>query len=90
MNASLDSDNGTNGELTTAETSRAWPQSIEGRVKVSDGAELFYRHWPARKPAKVALLLFHRGHEHAARWQESVETLDLVDGEGFAWDARVT
>jgi alpha-beta hydrolase superfamily lysophospholipase/SAM-dependent methyltransferase len=35
-----------------------------------------------------ALLLFHRGHEHSARWQETVERLALEDIAIFAWDAR--
>jgi alpha-beta hydrolase superfamily lysophospholipase len=34
------------------------------------------------------VLLFHRGHEHAGRWQETVEALGLGDVETFAWDAR--
>jgi alpha-beta hydrolase superfamily lysophospholipase/SAM-dependent methyltransferase len=32
--------------------------------------------------------LFHRGHEHSARWQETVEALALDDIAIFAWDAR--
>ncbi len=31
-----------------------------------DGVELFYRRWPAlRAPARGAIALFHRGHEHS-------------------------
>ncbi len=53
-----------------------------------DGAQLFYRGLlPATKTDK-ALLLFHRGHEHSGRWQETVEALDLKDVAVFAWDAR--
>src|SRR5215471_13009791 len=53
-----------------------------------DGAELFYRVWiPAKAPNK-ALLLFHRGHEHSGRWQETVDALNLNDIAIFAWDAR--
>jgi alpha-beta hydrolase superfamily lysophospholipase/SAM-dependent methyltransferase len=53
-----------------------------------DGVELFYRAWlPATKTDK-ALLLFHRGHEHSGRWQETVEALNLKDVAVFAWDAR--
>ncbi len=29
------------------------------------------------KPTDKALLLFHRGHEHSGRWQETVDSLDL-------------
>ncbi len=44
-----------------------------------DGAELFYRAWiPDKRPNK-ALLLFHRGHEHSGRWQETVDSLGLND-----------
>src|SRR5215475_12065589 len=53
-----------------------------------DGSELFYRVWiPAKAPNK-ALLLFHRGHEHSGRWQETVDALNLNDIAIFAWDAR--
>ena len=52
------------------------------------GAELFYRTWLPAKPTDKALLLFHRGHEHSARWQETVEALGLEDVAVFAWDAR--
>jgi alpha-beta hydrolase superfamily lysophospholipase len=53
-----------------------------------DGAELFYRTWLPAKPTDKAILLFHRGHEHSARWQETVEALGLEDVAVFAWDAR--
>jgi alpha-beta hydrolase superfamily lysophospholipase/SAM-dependent methyltransferase len=53
-----------------------------------DGAELFYRKWAPDEPTDKALLLFHRGHEHSGRWQETVESLNLDDVAIFAWDAR--
>jgi alpha-beta hydrolase superfamily lysophospholipase/SAM-dependent methyltransferase len=53
-----------------------------------DGAALHYRHWPAIGESKYALLLFHRGHEHSGRWQETVEALALDQVHIFAWDAR--
>lgn len=53
-----------------------------------DGAELFYRRWPARSPSKRALILFHRGHEHGGRFQEMVEALGLEDVDVYAWDSR--
>src|SRR6476659_8409500 len=53
-----------------------------------DGAELFYRGWIPAKPTNKALLLFHRGHEHSGRWQETVESLGLHDVAVFGWDAR--
>jgi len=53
-----------------------------------DGAELFYRSWIPNRATNKALLLFHRGHEHSGRWQETVDLLDLEDVAIFAWDAR--
>ena len=56
--------------------------------KTWDGIELFYRAWLPAVPAQKALLLFHRGHEHSGRWQETVEALAPSDVAVFAWDAR--
>ena len=55
-----------------------------------DGAAIFYRHWAPAQPADDtrAVLLFHRGHEHSARWQEVVDRIDLPNAHFFAWDAR--
>jgi alpha-beta hydrolase superfamily lysophospholipase/SAM-dependent methyltransferase len=53
-----------------------------------DGVKLFYRAWMPTGPAKKALLLFHRGHEHSGRWQDTVDALGLDDVAIFAWDAR--
>ena len=54
-----------------------------------DGTELFYRAWlPEGQTSQKALLLFHRGHEHSGRWQETVDSLGLDDVAIFAWDAR--
>ncbi len=53
-----------------------------------DGTKLFYRAWLPAKSTDKALLLFHRGHEHSARWQETVAALGLADIAVFAWDAR--
>ena len=63
-------------------------QTIEQTFETWDGARLFYRAWLPSKPAKQALVLFHRGHEHSARWRETVEKLGLEDVAVFAWDAR--
>jgi alpha-beta hydrolase superfamily lysophospholipase len=49
-----------------------------------DGAALHYRHWPAERRSGRAVLLFHRGHEHSGRWQETVEALGLADVDVFA------
>ena len=53
-----------------------------------DGVELFYRSWIPNNATNKALLLFHRGHEHSGRWQETVDSLELDDVAIFAWDAR--
>jgi alpha-beta hydrolase superfamily lysophospholipase/SAM-dependent methyltransferase len=53
-----------------------------------DSTELFYRAWIPPKPTDKALLLFHRGHEHSGRWQETADALNLNDVAIFAWDAR--
>ncbi len=57
--------------------------------RTHDGVDLFYRNWPApRGPARGAIVLFHRGHEHSARMAHLVDELDLPDFDFFAWDAR--
>jgi alpha-beta hydrolase superfamily lysophospholipase/SAM-dependent methyltransferase len=63
-------------------------EATENVLKSWDGCELFYRSWLPWRPAGKALLLFHRGHEHSGRWQETVEALGLTDTAVFAWDAR--
>ncbi|EEF93654.1 hydrolase, alpha/beta domain protein, partial [Catenibacterium mitsuokai DSM 15897] len=47
-----------------------------------DGAELFYRHWPASQAsvgARKAVVLLHRGHEHSGRVEHLVPELGLED-----------
>jgi alpha-beta hydrolase superfamily lysophospholipase/SAM-dependent methyltransferase len=63
-------------------------EAIEKTFTSWDGAELFYRAWTPAKPTNKALLLFHRGHEHSGRWQQTVDALALDDVTIFAWDAR--
>lgn len=56
-----------------------------------DGAELFYRHWPAvsaNDEPRRAVVLFHRGHEHSGRIGHLADELDLPGFDVFAWDAR--
>ncbi|MBS0660763.1 MAG: bifunctional alpha/beta hydrolase/class I SAM-dependent methyltransferase [Verrucomicrobia bacterium] len=62
--------------------------STEHRFTTWDGTELFYRAWLPPQQARRALLLFHRGHEHSARWEETVRALALDDVAVFAWDQR--
>jgi alpha-beta hydrolase superfamily lysophospholipase/SAM-dependent methyltransferase len=60
----------------------------EHTLTLRDGTALFYRAWLPAKPTTKALLLFHRGHEHSGRWQETVAALGLEDVSVFAWDQR--
>jgi alpha-beta hydrolase superfamily lysophospholipase len=63
-------------------------EAAERTFRSWDGAELFYRSWIPTETTDKALLLFHRGHEHSGRWQETVDSLALDDIAIFAWDAR--
>src|SRR5947208_2732225 len=68
-------------------------QMTEHALTSWDGASLTYRAWlPRDRPAKRAILLFHRGHEHSGRWQETVDALVRGDDDNdlalFAWDQR--
>jgi alpha-beta hydrolase superfamily lysophospholipase/SAM-dependent methyltransferase len=60
----------------------------EQTMRLPDGSELFYRAWIPERATDKALLLFHRGHEHSGRWQDTVEALALDDVAVFAWDQR--
>jgi len=57
-------------------------------MTASDGATIHYRAWLPERAASKAVLLFHRGHEHSARWQRTVADLRSEDTAFFAWDAR--
>ena len=64
-------------------------RAAEQTMSSWDGTELFYRAWlPEGKKTEKALLLFHRGHEHSGRWQETVDAFGMDDVAVFAWDAR--
>lgn len=60
----------------------------EHSMMLEDGVELFYRAWIPREPARKALVIFHRGHEHSGRLTDVVRDLHLRDVAVFAWDAR--
>src|SRR5260221_7543907 len=64
------------------------PQPVESTFRIHDGSALFYRAWLPASSAKRAVVLFHRGHEHSGRWQETVEKLADDETAFFAWDAR--
>jgi alpha-beta hydrolase superfamily lysophospholipase/SAM-dependent methyltransferase len=76
--------------MTTASSVQRQPvaPAIENTVRLRDGTELFYRAWLPATPTDKAMILFHRGHEHSGRWQETVEALGMDDVAVFAWDAR--
>ncbi len=63
-------------------------EATEHVMKSWDGGELFYRAWIPREATDKAILLFHRGHEHSGRWQETIDLLGFQDIAVFAWDAR--
>jgi len=78
------------GTKVPAAANPARPRRLaeEHTVRMRDGAELFYRAWPAAAKAERAVVLFHRGHEHSGRWQDLVDEIGLDDFAFFAWDAR--
>ncbi|WP_446720365.1 bifunctional alpha/beta hydrolase/class I SAM-dependent methyltransferase [Mesorhizobium sp. 113-1-2] len=64
-------------------------QAQERVFQSHDGAEIFYRFWPAASAeAKGAVVLFHRGHEHGGRMAHLVDELQMPDHAFYAWDAR--
>ncbi|MCW1874478.1 bifunctional alpha/beta hydrolase/class I SAM-dependent methyltransferase [Erwinia sp. INIA-01] len=61
----------------------------EGTFATSDGATLYFRHWPAAESgSRKVIVLFHRGHEHSGRLQHVVDELMMPDTHFYAWDAR--
>ncbi len=52
-----------------------------------DGLSLHYKTWNV-DGAKRALVLLHRGHEHADRWDTVVPSLAMPDTAIYAWEAR--
>jgi alpha-beta hydrolase superfamily lysophospholipase len=61
----------------------------ERTFRTHDGVDLFYRYWAAPEaPARGAIVLFHRGHEHSGRMAHLVDELGLPEFDVFAWDAR--
>lgn len=60
----------------------------EHTLRSWDGTELFYRAWLPPTPPTRSAILFHRGHEHSGRWQETVEALNLQHCAVYAWDQR--
>jgi len=52
-----------------------------------DGLSLHYKTWNVQGATK-ALVLLHRGHEHADRWDTVVPSLMMPDTAIYAWEAR--
>jgi alpha-beta hydrolase superfamily lysophospholipase/SAM-dependent methyltransferase len=52
-----------------------------------DGLALHYKTWNVQGASK-ALVLLHRGHEHADRWDTVVPSLAMPDTAIYAWEAR--
>jgi len=52
-----------------------------------DGLGLHYKTWNVAGASK-ALVLLHRGHEHADRWDTVVPHLMMPDTAIYAWEAR--
>lgn len=59
-----------------------------------DGQQIVYQHWQSNSAIntpsadKQAIILLHRGHEHAERMAHLVSELDLPEFDFFAWDQR--
>jgi alpha-beta hydrolase superfamily lysophospholipase len=75
------------GAQDVVRTQVARPPS-EHWLALRDGTQLFYRAWLPKRKSNKALLLFHRGHEHSGRWQDTVAVLGFEDVAVFAWDQR--
>src|SRR4051812_11593780 len=54
----------------------------------SDGTPLQYKIWNDEGPPSHALVLLHRGHEHAERWDSVIPHLATPNTAIFAWEAR--
>ena len=86
--------------ISEPDTHASSRESGESSFLASDGQEIFYRYWRPSETgvegpsvaeaenADHAVLLFHRGHEHSARWQDFVDSSNLNECWFFAWDAR--
>jgi alpha-beta hydrolase superfamily lysophospholipase/SAM-dependent methyltransferase len=52
-----------------------------------DGLSLHYKAWNVQGATR-ALVLLHRGHEHADRWDTVIPSLTMPDTAIYAWEAR--
>lgn len=53
-----------------------------------DGLTLHYKTWQDQPGSSRALVLLHRGHEHADRWDSVIPGLTMPDTAIYAWEAR--
>ena len=58
---------------------------VHAEMSSFDGAKLHYRAWLPEGKATRAVVLFHRGHEHSGRWEETVAALGMPARACFAW-----
>src|SRR6266705_1290517 len=64
------------------------PTGTRATFTADYGETLQYKIWAPATGFKRAMLLLHRGHEHADRWDAVVPHLALPDTAIFAWEAR--
>ena len=63
-------------------------QLSEHTFNTWDGTELAYRAWTPPRPNGRFAILFHRGHEHSARWDAFARSSEMAGYTIFAWDQR--
>lgn len=57
------------------------------QFSTNDGLSLHYKTWNVQGATR-ALVLLHRGHEHADRWDTVIPALTMPDTAIYAWEAR--
>ena len=57
------------------------------QFSTDDGLSLHYKTWNVQGATR-ALVLLHRGHEHADRWETVIPALTMPDTAIYAWEAR--
>lgn len=75
----------------TSDSTACPPSKSEGtrlQFSTDDGLSLHYKAWNADQGATRAMVLLHRGHEHADRWDSVIPGLTMPDTAIYAWEAR--
>jgi alpha-beta hydrolase superfamily lysophospholipase/SAM-dependent methyltransferase len=57
------------------------------QFETDDGLSLHYKTWNV-EGASQALILLHRGHEHADRWDSIIPHISMPNTAIYAWEAR--